>query len=160
MIAGLNIKDESVYVALLDEELETFELKDDRKIIEKLQGCDVVAVNAPLKQGRELEEAESDLVDEGIRFTPGGHGERARFLKRNAEMKGLDADFIRFDPMVTSRNLALEDDSGLRGLGVDPSCIDSSMEFDAALGAVTARFYDQGQVDDLEVVVPRPVRNT
>lgn len=162
MIAGLNIRGDRVYIAKLDENLETAVLEDDREILEEISECEVVAVNAPLKEGKDLEEAESELIDEGIRFRPGeeSRGERARFLQRNAKVKGLETEFIRFDPMVTSRKLAIEDDSGLKGLGVDASDVGSSMEFDAALGAITARFYDQGQCRDLGIAVPRPVHNT
>ena len=60
--------------------------------------------------------------------------------------------------MITGRELAIDSDEGLEGYGIDSSGIESAQEFDAVLGAVTARFYQQGQVREMAVSVPEPVK--
>jgi hypothetical protein len=70
------------------------------------------------------------------------------------ELGGESPDIIRFEPSITAEQLAIHDDAGFKSLGIDTSGIRSARQFDAALGAVTARFYSQNQYEDLGVIVP------
>ena len=105
---------------------------------------------------------EEELQEEGYIFTPASQDtkrvRRFQDLKRRLEQSMASEElpeFIRFDSVITGRELALEDDKGLESLGIETSDINSSKEFDAVLGAVTARFHDQGQTEDMGVVVPQ-----
>jgi len=64
-------------------------------------------------------------------------------------------DFIRFDPQITAKELSIDGDDALASYGVEPSDIDSARVFDAVLGAITARFYQQEQFQDLGIIVPQ-----
>jgi len=68
-------------------------------------------------------------------------------------------EVIRFEPQITADELAIHDDSALGSYGVDSSKIESAEQFDAMLGAITARFYEQNQVKDLGVIIPEPLGN-
>jgi hypothetical protein len=107
---------------------------------------------------------EKELEDKGYSYVPPSMNEnlnrRARHLKQLLKEKGKSFDIIRYDPMITSRELAIDGDQGLESLGIDPSEIDGSQDFDAVLGAVTSRFYDQDQFEDYGIVIPEPIHNT
>jgi len=120
---------------------------------------DVGTVQGP----EEFTKDEQELQDEGYIFTPNSHQERKverlQSLEKHVKHK-LDyiPEFIRFEPQITSRELALDDEKALNSLGVDGD-IGSAKEFDAVLGAVTSRFYGQGQYEEYGVVVPESLDN-
>ncbi|MBC5792609.1 MAG: hypothetical protein H8Z69_01075 [Nanohaloarchaea archaeon] len=166
MIAGIILSEtdkEKVHIAFLgDEKTETLSLKDNEKIVEKLkkEEPDIVAVDADTEHGEdEFSEREEELKEEGYNFTPASAEKRKvkrlqglkAILRRDMEMP---PEFIRFDPFISARELALEDERGLESLGIETEGIKSDRQFDAMLGAVTARFYDQSQFRDLGVIVP------
>ena len=163
-IAGLYLTEEECKLAVLDDGLEILTLETNEDILEHLNEVNVLAVNAALKTGRELDEVEEELQEEGYIFSPGENDEtlrrRAAHLNQLIKQKGLNTELIRYDPMITSKELAIDGDQALESMGVDPENIESSHEFDAALGAVTARFYQQDQFEDLGVIVPEALHNT
>ncbi len=69
-------------------------------------------------------------------------------------MGGSAPALIRFEPHITAGELAIHGDDGLESYGIDTSGIRSAEQFDAALGAVTARFYQQNQARDIGIIVP------
>lgn len=170
MIAGIILKDtveEESKIAFLEDSVECVEAATNEEIVEEIKerNPDVVAVNAAMEQGRkELTQKEEELKEEGYSFTPSSHDvnrtRRMEALKSQLfnAMGGPDAPkVIRFDPHITADELALHDDQSLKSIGVETSEIESAEEFDAVLGAVTARFYEQNQFEDLGVIVPEPV---
>ena len=150
-------------VAFLSDSLETHSLETNNELAEKVAEVqpDIVAVNTGLKERRGLSDEEEELQEEGHIFTPASQDtqrvRRFQDLKKRIQAH-VSADelpeFVRYDPAITAKELALESDSALESLGVEASEIDSSREFDAVLGAVTARFYDQGQASEMDIVVP------
>lgn len=164
MIAGLYLTEDQCTLAVIDEEIKIEEYETNEEIVMNLEDIDVLAVNAPLTTGRELEQQEEELEEEGYIFSPGAHNEtlrrRASHLKQLIEQKGVMTEMIRYDPMITSKELALDGDKALESMGFQTSEIKKSRDFDAVLGAVTARFYDQDQFEDLGVIVPEALHNT
>lgn len=153
-------------VAFLGDDVEVFTVNTNEEIIELVaeRTPQIVAVNTGLKEMNRLSEGEEDLREEGHIFTPSQHDTKR--VRRFQAFKGLlerkisgdeIPEFIRFDAMITGRELAIDSDSALESYGVDSSEISSSGEFDAVLGVVTARFYDQGQAEDNGVTVPNPL---
>jgi len=166
MIAGLILSDNEQLdseMALLGDELEVYSLETNQEIVEKITELEpeVVAVNSAGEITREeLSEQEEDLKEEGYSFTPSRTEskkvKRLQGLKTLIKREMLDSpDFIRFDPHITAEELAIEGDKALDGYGVETSDINSARQFDAVLGSITARFYQQEQFQDLGVVVPR-----
>jgi len=164
MIAGLYLTEDKCTLAVIDDGIKIGEYETNEEIIENLDGVEILAVNAPLTSGRELEKQEEELQEEGYIFSPGSHDEtlrrRAAHLKQLIEQKGVMTELIRYDPMITSRELALDGDKALESMGFETSNIEKSRDFDAVLGAVTARFYDQDQFEDFGVIVPEALHNT
>lgn len=165
MIAGLILTDsEEVESALafISDETSSCSLKDTTEIIEELKEKNpvLVAVDVGLEQRKdELTAQEEKLKEKGYNFTP-THTETKK-VKRLQAVKGvLERDmeepptFIRFDPFITSKELAIDEEQGFESYGVDTDCLGSANEFDAMLGAVTARFYQQNQYQELGVIVP------
>ena len=166
MIAGLILSDNEQLdseMALLGDELEVYSLETNQEIVEKITELEpeVLAVNSAGEITREeLSEQEEDLKEEGYSFTPSRTEskkvKRLQGLKTLIKREMLDSpDFIRFDPHITAEELAIEGDKALDGYGVETSDINSARQFDAVLGSITARFYQQEQFQDLGVVVPR-----
>jgi len=166
MIAGLiltNTEKEESNLAFISDDTETYSIKNTEKLVEKLkeEKPDVLAVNVSSQQSREeFTNVEEDLKEEGYNFTPSSS--QPKKIKRLQAIKAVlerdmanSPDFIRFDPYITSEELALDSDKALSSIGVNPNNIGSSKEFDAVLGAVTARFYQQNQYKDLGVIVPQ-----
>lgn len=166
MIAGLILKDtteEDSLIAFLDEELEIHNVSTNQELAELIQQKkpEVIAANVGTNEGpEELNQDEKDLKEEGYVFTPTSHeAKRSRRMEAlNAqlfEMMGAESpEAIRFDPHITAKELALHGDRGIKSLGVGTEEIKSSEQFDAALGAITARFYQQNQYTDMGVIVP------
>ena len=150
-------------VAFLSDSLETYSFETNTEIAEKVTEVqpDIIAVNTGLQERRGLSDEEEELQEECHIFTPASQDtqrvRRFQDLKKRIQAN-LAAEempeFVRYDPAITGKELALESDSALESLGVEASAIDSSREFDAVLGAITARFYDQGQASEMDVVVP------
>lgn len=172
MIAGLILKDsndEESHLALLGDNLECMCLNTNEDIVQELKerNVEIVAVNAPLEVGRkQFNQGERDLKEEGHVFTPSSsmktEARRLEALRDRAfNVMGSDSpDFIRFDPNITAKELALDSDNAMDSLGVDASGLEGAEEFDAALGAVTARFYQQNQFEEMGVVVPEPLKTS
>lgn len=165
MIAGVNLRTDGVskMAVLGDEEIEILDIDSNMDIVEALnEDVSVIAVNAPLTADEGLSEGEEELIDEGYRFSPSTHNtdlkRRAMHLKQLFVEEGVESELIRFDPMITARELAIDGDQAVESYGVDSSDISGSDEFDAVIGAITARFYEKNQVKDLGIQVPEPLR--
>lgn len=158
--------EEKSHLAFVGDGVECFSVNDNSEIIELLEEYEpeVIAADVGLKQaGEELTKDEEKLQDEGHIFTPNSHQEKT--VKRLDALKaqlthdtGLQPEFIRFEPQISAQELAIDGDKALEGYGVDSSGIGSVGEFDAVLGAITARFYQENQYEDLGVIVPEGVR--
>lgn len=166
IVFGEKEKDESS-VAFLSDEIESFTVDSNKEIVElvKERKPDIIAVNTSLEERRRLSDGEEELQEEGFIFTPAKDDVKRvrRFQSFKAhlaqELSGDELpEYIRFDPVISGRELAIDSDDAFEGYGVNPSDIDSAAEFDAALGAVTARFFQENQVRDLSVSVPEPIR--
>lgn len=169
MNAGIVLKDntrEDSKVVFLGDKVSCHSVKTNDEIPELIVGKEpnVVAVNAGTEKARkELTSQEQELKDEGHSFIPTSHdkqrSKRLEALKARLfeEMGAERSEVIRFDPQITADELAIHDDSALKSYGVNPSKIRDSEQFDAMLGAVTARFYEQNQVKDLGVIIPEPL---
>jgi predicted nuclease with RNAse H fold len=169
MIAGIVLtekKGEKCQVAMLDEKLEVIELETNEEIVElvKERKPQVLAINAGQLEGSGLKKEEENLKEEGHAFMPSSH-EKQKSRRMEALENQLELELgpekpavIRFDPHITAKELALDGDDALEGLGIETGNIDSAKQFDAALGAVTARFYQQNQYEDLGVIVPETMR--
>lgn len=167
MIAGLTLKDTpgiECGLAFLDEELETFSVESNEEIIELLKekNPDVLAVDVSDETSlKEFNKGEEEARESGHIFTPVSHEgdkvKRFEALKAGCRQHlGQDCpNFIRFEPQITADELAVHDDDGLKSFGLDTSVIHSADEFDAVLGAITARFYQQNQFEDMGIVVPQ-----
>ncbi|MFO7794496.1 MAG: hypothetical protein R6V35_06005 [Candidatus Nanohaloarchaea archaeon] len=164
MIAGLYLTENECTLAVIDDGIKIEEYETNQEIVDNLEDVDILSVNAPLTSGRELEQQEEELQEEGYIFSPGAHDEtlrrRAAHLKQLIEQKGVMTEMIRYDPMITSKELALDGDKALESMGFETYNIKKSRDFDAVLGAVTARFYDQEQFEDFGVIVPEALHNT
>jgi len=160
MIAGLNLSTEGESkLAILSDETRIISMDTNEEIMEAIpEKVDILAVNAPLNPGEGLTEKEEELVDEGHQFSPSTQnktlGRRAMHLKQLMAQNKPNIEFIRYDPMLTSKELAIDGDDALKSYGISIDSISSSSEFDAVLGAVTARFYQEGACEDLGVQVP------
>jgi len=165
MIAGVNLKTEGESkLAVLGKELIITSLDTNQEILEALpEEVEVLAVNAPLENGKGLSEKEEELIDEGHMFSPSTHNKRlnrrALHFKQLMSENRLATELIRFDPMITSKELAIDGDNALESHGVSSKKISNAEEFDAVLGAVTARFYQEGQCSDFGVQVPEPLKD-
>jgi predicted nuclease with RNAse H fold len=169
-LAGLDLSEtdeiNSAVAVLSDGEIESKEFETNEEIIGFIENekPDVVAVNSGMEETRDLGEGEEELEDEGYIFTAAKDDTRRVRRFQDLEqrlLRRLDADerpeFIRYSPMITSRELAIDGDAGLESYGIETGKIRSSREMDAVLGAVTARFYQQGQVKDMGLIVPEPL---
>ncbi len=170
MIAGLVLKEtvegESQLAFLGEDETIVKQVSTNEEIIElvKQKHPTVLACDVGTEQGmKDRTKQEKELEDEGYIFTPSSH-EPKRVKRMEAikaqlfEQMGADRpQIIRFDAHITADELAIHEDDALESYGVDTSDIDSAEQFDAMLGAVTARFYEQNQVKDLGVIVPEPM---
>jgi predicted nuclease with RNAse H fold len=164
MIAGLILSDDiekESSLAFLSEELEIFKVETNQEIVEKVkeEEPEILAADVGTTQGQqELTKEEQELKEEGYIFTPNSFQktkvERMQSLERhlNHEMGGL-IEVVRFEPQITARELAIDSEKDLASIGVEGE-ISGTQEFDAVLGAVTARFYSQGQFEDLGVIIP------
>ena len=167
IILGETEKEESS-VSFLSDEIESFIVDSNEEIVEliKERKPSIVAVNTGLEERRRLSDEEEELQEEGFIFTPAKDDvkrvRRFQALKAHIahELTGDEIpEYIRFDPIITGRELAVDSDKALSSYCIDPSDIDSSNEFDATLGAVTGRFFQENQVRDLSVSVPKPLRD-
>lgn len=148
-------------LAFLGDETSSHSVLETEKIVEllKKRQPDVLAVDCPTEApNQDWSREEKELKEEGFSFTPSRNQKkeitRLRAIDTMLKKEGVDTEIIRFDPHISAEELALDSDSSLESLGVDTDCLDSSREFDAMLGAVTARFYQQNQFKDLGVIVP------
>lgn len=165
MIAGLILSgnlEEDCSLAFLGEELETMQVNTNKEIVDAIEERepDIIAVDVGTKQSQEeFTKEERELKDEGYGFTPNAYQkkkvERMQSLERhiNHSMGGR-IEVIRFEPQITADELAIDSEEDLASLGVE-GVIGSVREFNAVLGAVTARFYSQGQFEDYGVIVPQ-----
>jgi len=164
MIAGLvlsNSEKEESHITFLGDETASFSLKENSDIMDKIEEFDpeILAVDAGTEQMRgELTSQEEDLKEEGYSFTPTSmekkKSKRLQALKASLTRQGVNPELIRFDPHITAKELAIDGDHALESMGVETDELNNSHQFDAMLGAVTARFYQQDQFEDLGVIVP------
>ncbi len=170
MIAGLMLKEreeQETVLAFLGEEVECLTVNTNREIVAavKQRKPEVLASNAGVEEPRKgLTKQEEKLKEEGYSFTPASDDSkrvrRMEALKAYLfeEMGSDSPEIIRFNPFITAEELAIHSDDALESYGIDPSGIATAEEFDAVLGAVTARFYQQNSVEDLGVIVPDTLR--
>ncbi len=164
MIAGLilsNSEQEESHISFLGDETASFSIKKNSDLMEKIKefNPEILAVDCGTEQMREeLTPQEKDLKEEGYSFTPTSmekkKSKRLQALKASLKREGVHPEFIRFEPYITAKELAIDTDQALNSMGVDPNSLENSHQFDAMLGAVTARFYQQDQFQDLGVIVP------
>lgn len=164
MIAGLILSDDlekDSSIAFLGDELETLKVNTNEDIVEAIEerNPEIVAVDVGTKQSQEeFTKEEKELKEEGYIFTPNSYEktkvERMQSLERHINhAMGGRVEIIRFEPQITAEELAIDSEEDFASLGVEGD-IKSVEEFDATLGAITARFYSQGQFEDYGVVVP------
>lgn len=171
MIAGLILSDNEQLnseLAFVGDEVETFSVEDNQEIVEKIKEFEpeIVAVNSASEVTREeFSEQEEELKEEGYNFTPSTT--ESKKVKRLQALKAvLNRDmeepiqFIRFDPHITAEELAIDSERAFESYGINASDLESARQFDAVLGAVTARFYQQQQFKDLGVIVPQSLDNS
>lgn len=165
MIAGLVLSDsedvESGIAFFGENGVETLSILDTTEIADEIveREPDVLAVNTGNQVIRELSEDEEELKEEGYMFKPASMQKkkvkRFQAIQKTVNHRtGTAVEFIRFDPQITSKELAIDSESALVSYGIETDELDSTLEFDALLGAVTARFYQQGDFRDLGVVIP------
>jgi hypothetical protein len=171
MIAGLVLSDTTdreSRLAFIGDDTKTYSVETNQEIIELVQehGPDILAVDVDETEGpEEMTKDEKEAQEEGYNFTPNAHQsmkqKRFRALKELLfrEMGAEQPDLIRFDPHITAEELAIEGDSALESYGVATENIEHSGEFDAVLGAVTARFFEQGSFTDMGIIIPEPVKD-
>lgn len=165
MTAGLILsdsEDKESQLAFIEDGTSTFSLKDTGEVVDtiKEEKPEILAVNCgtELRSGR-LTEREEDLKEAGYSFTPSftekKKVERLRAIKRSLRHHmDKPPEIIRFDPAISSEELALHGDDSLESLGINGSDIESSKEFDAVVGAVTAQFYSENHYRDEGLIVP------
>lgn len=157
-------KSKETKVSFLSEEsLDVFSVDSNEEIVELLEEFEpsIVSVDVGTTQGPDtFTSDEEDLKEKGYNFTPNSFEtkkvRRLEVLKEHAlrQLGRKSADFIRFDPVITAEELSLHSDSALESLGIETGSITDSREFDSVLGAVTARFYDEGQFEKNGIVIP------
>ena len=157
-------KGETCYISFLtDDELEISEVKTNKEIVDLIEEFkpSFVAVNVGTKESRdEFTEEEQELLEEGYNFTPNYQQvmkvRRLELLQRQVLDRLGDSgpEFIRFEPYITAEELTIHNDSALESLGIETGNIKSSKAFDSVLGAVTSRFYSQGQFEEKGVIIP------
>lgn len=168
MIAGCILEDtveeDSVIVFLGDDGVSVHQFETNQEAVELIteKEPEIIAFDVGLNEAREgLTEDEEELQEEGYIFTPSKQDtkriKRLEALQKHLfnEMGAEQPEIIRFEPQITAEELAIHDDSGLESYGIDTEEIKSAKQFDAMLGAVTARFYEQNQHTDLDVIVPK-----
>ncbi len=172
MNAGIILKDsldEKSPVVFLGDEVSCHSVETNEEIAELIveRQPEVVAVDAGTEQSpQEFTKQEEELREEGHAFTPTSHEprktKRLESLKARLfqEMGAAQPEIIRFDPNITAKELAIHGDEALKSYGIDGSSIGSAEQFDAMLGAITARFYEQNQVKDLGVIIPEPLNTS
>jgi|GEM_PF-468552 hypothetical protein len=169
MLCGISFGEsgEDAAVAFISDETESFSVESNKEILDLIKDRkpQIIAVDTGLKERGSLSEGEEKLQEEGFIFTPAE--DDTRTVRRFLSLKGSISqtipgdeipEYIRFNPVITGRELAIDSDEGLEGYGINSSNIESAQEFDAVLGAVTARFYQQGQIREMAVSVPEPVK--
>lgn len=165
--AGLILTDDtdedSVLVVASSEKCETWTLSTNKEIVEVLEDekVEILAADVGMEQGRdEFTKQEEQLKEEGYSFVPSG--QQVKRMKRLESLAahldhslGIESpEIIRFNRFITSEELAIHDDEALESLGFETGEIENSKQFDAMLGAVTARYYEQGSFHDMGVIVP------
>ena len=166
-IAGIDLAEneerESGVAVLSSEGVEAESLRTNEEIADFLEetNISVVAINSSLRDVNGLTEGEKELEEEGYIFQPASSSRnlvrRAQHLQGLLAQTDMNPEIIRFSPEITRKELALDSDSAFESLGVDMGSVNSDVEFDAVLGAVTARFHQQGQSEDMGVMVPEPM---
>ena len=157
-------KNSSSYISFLSEDgLDVYNVETNLEIIEKLETHEpsFIAVDTGTKESREeFTEEEKELKEDGHVFTPNSQMKmkvrRLELLKRQTVNKLGDSgpEFIRYEPYITAEELSIHSDTGLKSLSINTETIKSSKEFDSVLGAVTARFYSEGQYNEKGVIIP------
>lgn len=168
MIAGCILEDtveeDSVIVFLGDNGVSVHSFETNPEAVQLIveREPEIIAFDVGLNEARErLTEDEKDLQEEGYIFTPSKQDtkriKRLEALQKHLfnEMGAEQPEIIRFEPQITAEELAIHGDEALQSYGIDADKLKSSKQFDAMLGAVTARFYEQNQHKDLDVIVPK-----
>ncbi len=162
MIAGVKLTEKNCYLAVLGDELQTYSFEDNVDLADSLADVDVIALDTAWDQSRQVQQDEEKLIEEGFSFIPAEMEpelvKRADHLVKLLKHKNLGSEFIRYDPAITSEALAIHSEEALESLGLDVSSISNTGEFDAVLGAVTARFYQEEQFEDIGIVIPKSLK--
>lgn len=157
-------KDIDCGVAFLSDKVECFSETEDRDILEliKERKPDIIAFNTPLKASKtdqKFREGEQDLIDEGFSFLPRSmHNkhklERTEFMKNTLKREVPQAEIIECRPMITAEVLDVEGDEDLENLGIETEEIHSTIEFEALLAAITAKYYANEMYRDKGFILP------
>lgn len=158
-----NVEEESTLVIAGPEDCKSWKLETNKDIVDILsdEEVEILAADVGMEQGREeFNKKEEKLKEEGYSFIPSGH--QVKRMKRleslaahlDKEMGIESPEIIRFNRFISADELAIHNDEGLESLGFDTSSLESSEEFDAMLGAVTARHYEQGDFRDMGIIIP------
>ena len=132
IVFGEKEEDESS-VAFLSDEIESFTVNSNKEIIELVKDREpsIIAINTGLEERRRLSDEEEELQEEGFIFTPAKDDvkrvRRFQSFKTHLaqEVSGDELpEYIRFDPIISGRELAIDSDSEFEGYGIDPSDID------------------------------------
>lgn len=102
---------------------------------------------------------EEELVDEGHSILPqemrdSSLLERAEFLANSIKRSGVGAHIIESNPRLVADILDVAGDRELSAYGVETEDVHNVTEFDAALLALVARFYDEDMVQEKDIVLP------
>lgn len=165
--AGLILKDnteeDSVLVVASSEKCEVWSPTTNEDIVEVLEEekVEILAADVGMDQGREeFTKQEKELKEEGYSFVPSG--QQVKRMKRLESLAahldhvlGIESpEIIRFNRFITAEELAIHNDEALESLGFETEGLNTSEKFDAMLGAVTARYYEQGAFRDMGVIIP------
>lgn len=102
---------------------------------------------------------EEELVEEGHSILPqemrdSSLLERAEFLANAIKRSGVGAHIIESNPRLVADILDVAGDRELSAYGVETEDVHNVTEFDAALLALVARFYDEDMVQEKDIVLP------
>ena len=166
MIAGIKLsssEEEISGVAFLEDEVESRSLKTDEEILEilKEKEPEIIAFSVKLtspERGEEYREGEEELIEEGYSPVPYGLADTKKLQERaqslRARLKGLEAQFIECDSMITCEVLDITGDVDLKSYGLETKEIENTMEFEAVVIALTGLFFQRGDYEDHDIIIP------
>lgn len=109
---------------------------------------------------QQFRSGEKELVEDGHSMLPTGMRdrrllERAEFLSNSIKRSGLGSTIIESNPKLVAKKLDVSGDRKLEAYGIDTTDIENVYEFDAVLLALTAKFFDEDQYEDKDIILPK-----